>query len=399
MNRFKVAVIGGGPAGSFAAYCLAKKGIDVVLFEKEKMPRIKPCGGAISIKGLNLLKREGINIPSNLIEREIFGLNIKNQDGEDFDIASDKKLAILTIRKNFDHFLFQAAQEKGAKTYEGVRIDKIIDEQNHIRIITENGESFFCIFLIGADGVNGIVAKELGFRKKWEKNQVKITIEYEPEIPEKTIEEKYGNSKKIFIEFIEDANGYYWVFPKKRHISIGLGGEVAKIRKMKEKFNDYFLKDKELFQKPIHTRSWIVPIGGYKHRISSSSSVLIGDAAGFVDSFLSEGVQYALLSAHIAVEEINKLILKNPKEISLEKYEQRCNKEILNNLKYSLYFSRVFNLRLGFFLDLFEIDKKLGFDYTKIILGESSYKEFFIKMLFRFPILLLKYLYFKLRKS
>ncbi|HAG97897.1 MAG TPA: hypothetical protein DCL75_03300 [Ktedonobacter sp.] len=45
-----VIVVGGGPAGSSAAYMLSKQGLSVLVLEKQKMPRYKTCGGGVNIR-------------------------------------------------------------------------------------------------------------------------------------------------------------------------------------------------------------------------------------------------------------------------------------------------------------------------------------------------------------
>ena len=44
MERFDVAIVGAGPAGSSAAIYLARKGYSVALLDKEQFPREKLCG-------------------------------------------------------------------------------------------------------------------------------------------------------------------------------------------------------------------------------------------------------------------------------------------------------------------------------------------------------------------
>jgi len=42
-THYEVIVVGGGPAGGTAAYELARRGLDVLLLEKEPLPRYKTC--------------------------------------------------------------------------------------------------------------------------------------------------------------------------------------------------------------------------------------------------------------------------------------------------------------------------------------------------------------------
>ena len=53
MDAFDVIVVGAGPAGSTAAYRLAQQGARVALLDRATFPRDKPCGGGITVRGLD----------------------------------------------------------------------------------------------------------------------------------------------------------------------------------------------------------------------------------------------------------------------------------------------------------------------------------------------------------
>ncbi|MFI5101403.1 MAG: FAD-dependent oxidoreductase, partial [Actinomycetes bacterium] len=52
MQRFDVLVVGGGPAGSTTAYRLAEAGVSVLLADRARFPRDKPCGGGITMRAV-----------------------------------------------------------------------------------------------------------------------------------------------------------------------------------------------------------------------------------------------------------------------------------------------------------------------------------------------------------
>jgi len=53
--NYDVIIVGGGPAGTTAAYLLDKKGYEVLIIDKKKFPRNKLCGGLLTKKTLNIL--------------------------------------------------------------------------------------------------------------------------------------------------------------------------------------------------------------------------------------------------------------------------------------------------------------------------------------------------------
>ena len=62
----EVIVVGGGPGGSMAARGLAQAGVKVLLLEKARFPRHKPCGGGLSPK----VRALGVDF-SEVVEDEV----------------------------------------------------------------------------------------------------------------------------------------------------------------------------------------------------------------------------------------------------------------------------------------------------------------------------------------
>lgn len=64
--KYKVAVVGGGPAGACAAEIFAQeKGIDTVMFER-KLDNAKPCGGAIPLCMVG-----EFDLPETVVDRKV----------------------------------------------------------------------------------------------------------------------------------------------------------------------------------------------------------------------------------------------------------------------------------------------------------------------------------------
>ena len=61
VEKFDVAIVGAGPAGSVAACHLADSGLKVALFEKHLFPRSKSCGDGVTVQGLEALEKIGLN--------------------------------------------------------------------------------------------------------------------------------------------------------------------------------------------------------------------------------------------------------------------------------------------------------------------------------------------------
>src|SRR5437868_4876127 len=110
MAAHDVAVIGAGPAGSTAAYRLARAGACVLLVDKARFPRDKPCGGGITLRALRLLPFPVDPVVEDRVDR----FELRLGYGKRFERSSDAPLALMTQRRRLDHFLAEQAATAGA---------------------------------------------------------------------------------------------------------------------------------------------------------------------------------------------------------------------------------------------------------------------------------------------
>ena len=102
---YDVIVVGAGPTGSITSLLCKRYGLNTLLLEKKKMPRRKPCGGAVSKKALELLESLGIYLPPKLIQKKVFGIRVHKPDKTDFLMESQSPISVLVLRKDFDFFI------------------------------------------------------------------------------------------------------------------------------------------------------------------------------------------------------------------------------------------------------------------------------------------------------
>src|SRR4030081_3504804 len=107
MERFDVLVIGAGPAGSTAAYRLARAGASVLLADRAKFPRDKPCGGGLTMRAVRQLPFSVDPVVEDRTTHVEFGLDFRSH----FERHSEKPLVLMTQRSRLDTFLAQQAAE------------------------------------------------------------------------------------------------------------------------------------------------------------------------------------------------------------------------------------------------------------------------------------------------
>ena len=114
-----VVVVGAGPAGSTAAWSLARSGRAVLLLDREDFPRWKVCGGCLGPAALGLLDGMGLGA----VVRGVGGRPLAT-----LELVAWKSVARIPLqdslalsRRKLDHLLVVAAEEAGARFRGGIR--------------------------------------------------------------------------------------------------------------------------------------------------------------------------------------------------------------------------------------------------------------------------------------
>jgi geranylgeranyl reductase family protein len=294
---YDVAILGGGPAGSTAAYRLASAGASVLLLDKATFPRDKPCGGGVTGRAARLLPFSIEPVVEDVADRLDCGLRYRHR----FTRRARAPFAYMTQRRRLDHFLVQKAAEAGAEVREGETADA---RELDARIV------------IGADGCNGQSAKQLGLAEN-----VVHGVALEANYP---YDRRYAGAMVLEIAVIR--GGYGWIFPKGDHINVGVGGngeEGPKLRAELRRMCEAYGIDPDAAQ---DTRGYRLPMRLSRTRLARGCTAVIGDAAGLVDPLSGDGMYEAFLSAQL-VAEASLAVLAGRAE-NLEPYQAAVERRI-----------------------------------------------------------------------
>lgn len=332
--RYDVIVVGAGPAGAIAAHDCAKAGLSTLLLEKYKLPRHKPCGGAVMYRGLHILQGQ---LPKRIVEQRIHGLRFVLPSGEKAEFTSDKLIGITVFRNRFDEFLARRAEDAGAVLVEEARVTSASTDDSSATVMTKDRREFEAKVVIGADGVNSIVAKSLGLRPKRKNlNRVGLGMESDFFVGEEGVMKATGGNPSILeISPVEGRVSYGWVFPKRENLAIGIAGAAAHMYPLRPAFEQFHKKmAQQLGIDLVPTKPWTYFLGadGISSQNVRMRALLIGDAAGFVDPMMGEGIAYAMKSGVYAAQVVSSAFELNRFDREfLESYQQLCVKEFGGN--------------------------------------------------------------------
>jgi geranylgeranyl reductase family protein len=354
MNSYDVIVIGAGPAGATLGYELSRRGLTVLILEKEKLPRYKPCAGGITRRAASLLNFD-IN---SVIERTAYGARITYQLGDECTKRNKEPLLYTVMRSKFDHFLVQKAQEAGATVSDGVRANCIQMTGSAAEVITSVGH-FTAKVVVGADGAKGMVAKNVGLTADVEHG---LAIEQEVYVAQN----KLSNwDSLVWLDIGHIPGGYGWVFPKKDQLSVGVGGPIHFSKRLKPYLERLMrhLGDCEVANSTGH----LMPVRTRKMAIQRGNALLLGDAAALVHPLTGEGIYYAIRSAQLAAPVIANTLRNNA--IDLRGYEQAVDAQLMPSIESGRVLSDLFTKSPRFYFDLVKGDDRIWSYACDALLG------------------------------
>jgi len=279
----RVAVLGGGPAGAFAAEQIAARGLDVQLFD-EKLAWEKPCGGGLTYKAY---AHYPFLLENPAPKRRVTEMVVAGPTAGNVSLKLQDPLVIYS-RLDLNRLLLDRAAAAGAQL-ECARVLSISRQRSGWQIRTNRGtaEADFCIVATGARNGLRQVGAEFGAR------DVMSALGYY--VP--------GDQQHIEIRFLPRLEGYIWVFPRCGHLSVGICGKGEPASALRAKL-EAFMHSRDLATQDAKFYSHLLPSlsphSWRNNRVAGDGWMAVGDAAGLVDPITGEGLFYAIRSGDLA---------------------------------------------------------------------------------------------------
>jgi geranylgeranyl reductase family protein len=312
-------VVGAGPAGSTCAYRLAKAGASVLMLDRARFPRDKPCGGGVTLRALKALP-VGID---PVVEDVVTVAELRLGYGKRVERGSGPPLAVMTQRSRLDAHLADEAVRAGASFRDGAKVDRIAAEDGVVTVVA-GGERLTARALVGADGVNGVVGRGLDLGG----NQA-VGVALEGNVPwEKLDRARYGG--RIVMELGVLPGGYGWVFPKGDHANVGIGGWEREGPRLREHLARLCAAHGVAPGDLEDLRGYRLPLRSPSSTLARGRALVVGDAAGLIDPLSGDGMYEAFLSARFAAEAV--LDLLAGRAATLEAYGSRIGRSLAAHL-------------------------------------------------------------------
>jgi geranylgeranyl reductase family protein len=278
-----VAVLGGGPAGSFAAERLARAGLRVSVFD-EKLAWEKPCGGGLTYKAYN---EYPFLIDNDTPKKFVHETSLAAPKAGSAKMTLTHPLVIYS-RMDLNKMLLERAESAGA-AIEKTRVLGIERQDRGWKLRTQAGvaEADFCIVATGARNP----LREVG--TEWSAKDTMSALGYYVEAKQDGID----------IQFLPQLEGYIWVFPRCGHLSVGICGKGEPAGSLRARLERY-MDERGIAWKGARFYSHMLPSlecpGWKKNRVAGDGWLAVGDAGGLVDPITGEGLYYAMRSGDLA---------------------------------------------------------------------------------------------------
>jgi|TARA_B100001750_G_scaffold191282_1_gene161644 electron transfer flavoprotein-quinone oxidoreductase len=322
---YDVIIVGAGPAGSAAAYSLAKNGHQVLILERGKEPGSKNVyGGRIYPYSLSRLIpnfADDAPIERNVTKESIMFMNEKSSFQTNFSSDESVNHGFTAFRSKFDSWFANKAIEAGAELFPEIKVDDVVfDDKKSIIGIKSGDDEITSKLVIAADGATSIIAKKAGLRSQFNSEHFSVGVKEVIELPTNVINDRFciSNDNGAALVCVGSPTNYLrggaFIYTNKSSISIGLvvkGTDLIdnkiQVSSLLNNFKNHpdiscIVKEGKVVEYSAH----LVPEAGFNMlpKLYGNGILVCGDAAGMLlnNGYTFRGVDLAISSGIAAAE-------------------------------------------------------------------------------------------------
>jgi len=338
VEKYDIAVVGGGPAGLSAAWAAAKAGTNVILFEKDEA-----IAHSVRTSGVSWIdSMDALGIPSHLYNPISSYQFISPSNGVMITgSGNNPRSCVLDVRATYQHLAFMAA-EAGAKIMVRSNVINVVKKGENGRVAgvkasTPAGDlEVSCPLVIDASGFGTSAARRAGMAGEWKRYGVGAEYECycdhaDSELWTLMVGQQYSEA------------GYAWVFPlSKNRVRIGVGiGRPESPADPLDKLHAILEKRLKPLDKlgkiqPVELHYGSIPNEGTRASTVADGLLMVGDSAGQANPLVLEGIRYAIEFGRLAGDVGAQSLERGATRESLLGYEKAWKAKVASKIASAL---------------------------------------------------------------